>query len=596
MKMAQDYSAGRTTCARSAAGRILLTFSLVAASFLVAESFATHSSSIQNQPHISSTWRGRRDASVPLSIAHRRNDFSSRLMSNNASTDENEVIVAAGGNIADDSGDDIVNALSNNDEEPVLQNTSTKTTKSSTTKEEEDISMWPQFDALDKRMMKIALPCIANFAINPLIGAVDLFWVNRMGNALAVAGQAAANQVFSSAFWIVSVLPSVTATLVSKANAKGDEGEVQDAVSQALVAGFYVSLVGSLLMLRYPDKVLSSVLKDGAPALKYAKPYLFIRSFAFLPSLVSIIGFSAFRGTLDTKTPLKISLFSNMCNAVMDPILMFTMKMGVSGAALATLFSEVISAGSFLALMLKRKMIRWSKIFRLPSWTALKPLLKGGAALQLRNVALNLTFLAVARVTQALDNDGVAAAAHALAIQVFQIGGIVLLALSTVAQTVVPNEMIERVDPVTGEKSGGISAAKKLVNRLMSWGFLLGIILGSLQLVLLPALQKSSPLEEVRRAAVIPSILASVYQIMNGLVFIGEGVMVGCGNFMQLSLSTVVATCAALLSLNTFPKNFGLTGVWMSFGVFNIFRLAGVWLHQTRLGPLAKVNKKQSTQ
>jgi len=37
-------------------------------------------------------------------------------------------------------------------------------------------------------------------------------------------------------------------------------------------------------------------LEDGAPALQYAKPYLFIRSFAFLPSLVSLIGFSAFRG------------------------------------------------------------------------------------------------------------------------------------------------------------------------------------------------------------------------------------------------------------------------------------------------------------
>ena len=206
---------------------------------------------------------------------------------------------------------------------------------------------------------------------------------------------------------------------------------------------------------------------------------------------------------------------------------MFSLAMGVPGAALATLCAEIISAASFLALMLRRKMIRWSKIFRMPSWTKLKPLLKGGAALQLRNVALNLTFLAVARVTQSLDNDGVAAAAHALAIQVFQIGGIVLLALSTVAQTVVPNEMTERVDPVTGERHGGKVAAKNVVNRLMSWGFVLGVILGALQIVLLPALQKSSPLEEVRQAAVIPSILASVYQIINGLVFIGEGVMVG---------------------------------------------------------------------
>jgi hypothetical protein len=72
----------------------------------------------------------------------------------------------------------------------------------------ETVSFWPSMDALDRRLIKIALPCIANFAINPLIGAVDLFWVNRMGNSLAVAGQAAANQIFSSAFWLASFLPS----------------------------------------------------------------------------------------------------------------------------------------------------------------------------------------------------------------------------------------------------------------------------------------------------------------------------------------------------------------------------------------------------
>ncbi len=70
------------------------------------------------------------------------------------------------------------------------------------------LSSWPCFDKLDRELIRISLPVIGNYAINPLIGAVDLFWVNRMGNALAVAGQAAANQVFSSAFWFTSFLPS----------------------------------------------------------------------------------------------------------------------------------------------------------------------------------------------------------------------------------------------------------------------------------------------------------------------------------------------------------------------------------------------------
>ena len=78
----------------------------------------------------------------------------------------------------DDGSDNVVDAI-NQDKDITVQNTSAKSSISSATVEDEKLSIWPQNDELDKRMMKIALPCIANFAINPLIGAVDLFWVNR---------------------------------------------------------------------------------------------------------------------------------------------------------------------------------------------------------------------------------------------------------------------------------------------------------------------------------------------------------------------------------------------------------------------------------
>jgi len=292
-------------------------------------------------------------------------------------------------------------------------------------------------------------------------------------------------------------------------------------------------------------------------------------------------------GILETGTPVKISAFANLFNAVLDPILIFSLMMGVKGAAWATLAAEVISAVVYIYLLRKKNMIKLRKIFKLPSWKKLEPLVRGGFALQLRNVALNITFLAVTRVTQSIDKTGIGAAAHAMAIQVFQIGGIVLLALSTVAQTVVPNDMVKRFDEKQKRVIGGPRFARSSMNRLMSWGFLLGIALGSLQILLLPLLQMVSPLQEVRDAAKVPSYLASVYQIMNGLVFIGEGVMVGTGSFMQLSLSTVVATAGCLWALKTFPPVFGLTGVWMGFGVFNILRLAGVAIHQFYNGPLS---------
>ena len=213
---------------------------------------------------------------------------------------------------------------------------------------------WPSFDTLDRRLIKIALPVIANFAINPLIGAVDLFWVNRMGNPLAVAGQAAANQVFNSAFWVTSFLPSVTATLIAREYANGNKEGIQDAVCQALFVGMLMAIVAPTLLFLNPDAVLGSVLKPGAPAMEYARPYLLVRAWAFLPSLISLVGFSAFRGTLDTVTPVRISSFANVFNAVLDPILIFSLAMGVKGAAFATLAAEIISAVTYVYLMVCR--------------------------------------------------------------------------------------------------------------------------------------------------------------------------------------------------------------------------------------------------
>jgi Na+-driven multidrug efflux pump len=299
---------------------------------------------------------------------------------------------------------------------------------------------------------------------------------------------------------------------------------------------------------------------------------------------------------MDTKTPVKISAFANIFNALLDPILIFSLAMGVPGAALATLAAEVISAIIYMVLLRKKELIRWSKLVKPPSWKSLEPLVKGGLALQLRNLSLNLTFIAVTRVTQSIDKTGVAAAAHAMAIQTFQIGGVVLLAISTVAQTIVPSAMVERYDEEAKETVGGLEYAKATVNRLMSWGFILGCILGSAQLLLLPAIRKASPIQEVRDAAKLPAIIASVLQIINGLVFIGEGVMIGTGSFLQLSFNTVVATAGCLWALKVLPPKFGLGGVWLGFVVFNFLRLVGVWIHHTK-GPLSRrvIDAKKAT-
>ena len=59
-----------------------------------------------------------------------------------------------------------------------------------------DPEVLPRNDETDKLIMKLFIPAVLNFLIIPLVGIVDVFWVGRMGDAVALAAQGAANQVF----------------------------------------------------------------------------------------------------------------------------------------------------------------------------------------------------------------------------------------------------------------------------------------------------------------------------------------------------------------------------------------------------------------
>jgi len=437
---------------------------------------------------------------------------------------------------------------------------------------------WAQITDLDRQIFATTLPLSAIFAIIPLASAISLFWVNRLGSTLSVAGQAAANQVYSSAFWLFSFLPSVTATLVSKTHANGDLQGTQDAVCQAFLFAMIISMAGASFMFFFPDKALASILKADSPALEIARPYLRIRAFSFAPMLISFVGFSAFRGTMDVQTSVKVTLGANLFTMLLEPTLLHVLKIGIRGAALSTLCGEIVSASVYLKLLTKRRFLAWKNVFRIHSWASVAPLVKGGISLQLRSFCMNFTFLMVARVIQSLDDTGVSASAHALAAQTFQLGGIVLGALGMASQTMVPKALAATTTNEDGSLSPS-NEAKPLIRRLLMWGSSLGFLIGMVQLAFLPAILKSSPVAEVREAARVPALIAIAFQGVNGIVSVGEGIMMGSGHFTWLSINIVLAALGYLATLRIFPKLLGLTGVWICLSCFTSIRLVGVLVH-----------------
>ena len=423
------------------------------------------------------------------------------------------------------------------------------------------IQSLPCGDDLDSRIWKLALPAFINFLILPVTGAVDLFFIGKLGSALATAGQSAANQVYSTAALLTNVIPVVTVPLVAKAHAANNKEEVQRQVGGAIFLSILLASLVTVLVGAGANRWL--LLVGSSAALPFSLPYLLYRLPGVLPDTLSTVGFSSFRGIQDAVTPLKISLVSCVANAVLNPLLMFSAGMGMAGAALATSFSQLIAGGAYIALLFKRRLLSWASALRPPSKEMLAKLAAAAGAVQTRNIALNVAFVAITRTTQGLDATGVAAAAHATTIALWQLGGVVLFAMGSVATILTSAEL--------GRQGASSEDARAVARRVLSWGALLGAALGAVQILGLPMLGLFTQIDEVRRAARLPSIIGAFLQLINGVVFVGEGLMVASGAFGALAKGQVVATASFLLALRLAPPS--LVSVWLCFWVFNSVRL-----------------------
>ena len=168
----------------------------------------------------------------------------------------------------------------------------------------------PCGDDLDRRIVTVAVPSIANLAVAPLVGAVDTFWVGRMGDALALAGQGAANTCFFAVFFLVAFIPTVTAPLVARAAGEGDMESAKKRICEALYLANVIGLIGMLVLVCRPGAVLSLVMSTDSAALPYAIKYLRFRSISMVPALFSAVSFAAFRGIAPARPRLILRLLA----------------------------------------------------------------------------------------------------------------------------------------------------------------------------------------------------------------------------------------------------------------------------------------------
>lgn len=193
-----------------------------------------------------------------------------------------------------------------------------------------------------KVIVMLAIPVVINSFLQTMYNLTDTFWLGKLGTAEL----AAINLVTPVQNMIINFGTGLTvaaSVLISQyLGAKKDE-DARSMANQIFACALIFSVVcGSLCAILAPN-IVGWLGAEGETFVK-SKTYLqlVIMDMPFLYIVNMYIAIHQAEG--DTVRPMALNMLGITINMILDPVLMLVLKLGVSGAALATVFAKAVPA------------------------------------------------------------------------------------------------------------------------------------------------------------------------------------------------------------------------------------------------------------
>ncbi|MFL5576074.1 MAG: MATE family efflux transporter [Gemmatimonadaceae bacterium] len=263
-------------------------------------------------------------------------------------------------------------------------------------------------DSLPAVVRRVALPAVASNLLMTLFGSVDAFWV---GTRLGARGLAA---VTTSLFWIwlfVSVAEMVSVGLTAVAARRHGErrpAEAARVAGEALLLALVLGAAVAIAGIQSIDALFGAMHAPPEVA-QLGRRYLG----TYLLGAPLIFGYFAvdatFRASGDTRTPLLLLVASVVVTLVLDPLLILGLagapRLGIVGAAIATVGTRSVAFLLGVALLARRRMVR----IGVPRAATLAAIARVGLPTAVTGVLFSLIYVVLTRTTTRFGTPALAA-------------------------------------------------------------------------------------------------------------------------------------------------------------------------------------------
>ncbi|WP_294170313.1 MATE family efflux transporter [uncultured Clostridium sp.] len=200
-------------------------------------------------------------------------------------------------------------------------------------------------EKISKLLLKYSVPAIIGMLVNALYNVVDRIFIGNIPEvgSLAITGVGVTLPITTIVLGFCMLVGIGATTTISIKLGQGKREEAEKVIGNAITLSVIIAIILTVIGIVFGESILT---KFGASesSLYYAKSYIYIILLGTVFNMVAFTLNNTIRGDGNPKLAATIMIIGCLTNIVLDAVFIFIFKMGIQGAAVATIISQLITA------------------------------------------------------------------------------------------------------------------------------------------------------------------------------------------------------------------------------------------------------------
>ena len=203
-------------------------------------------------------------------------------------------------------------------------------------------------EKIGKLLMRYAVPAVIAMTASSLYNIVDRIFIGQGVGSLAISGLAVTLPIMNLSAAFGAMIGAGGSTLISVKLGQRDYDTAQRILGNIVSLNVIIGVIFAVLAIAFIDPILY-FFGASENTIDYARSYMFIILLGNVITHLYLGLNSVIRSTGHPTTAMFAPIATVIINAILDPLFIYTLDMGIAGAAWATLIAQTLA----LVLVLK---------------------------------------------------------------------------------------------------------------------------------------------------------------------------------------------------------------------------------------------------